>query len=240
MNTQVDHLVKKTWAKFTTLPPDTRLMIAVSGIPGSGKTALATMMTNRINEIYASENTSSFSNNPIAAALPMDGYHLTRAQLSAMPDPAHAFARRGAAFTFDGEKFLALVHDLRKPLTPDSRSIYAPSFDHAVKDPVDNDIEIPASCRVIFFEGNYLSLDKVPWSTAAGLMDELWFVHVDFEVARERLVRRHVKAGIAKDKAEAEKRVAENDLINGAEILENRLPVQEIVSSIYDPDWEKS
>lgn len=170
----------------------------------------------------------------------MDGYHLTRAQLSAMPDPTHAFARRGAAFTFDGEKFLTLVQDLRKPLTADSKSIYAPSFDHAVKDPLDDDIEIPASCRVVFFEGNYLSLDKVPWSTAAGLMDELWFVDVDFEVARGRLVRRHVKAGIAKDKAEAEKRVAENDLINGAEILENRLPVQEIVSSIYDPGWEKS
>ena len=170
----------------------------------------------------------------------MDGYHLTRAQLSAMPDPTHAFARRGAAFTFDGEKFLDLVRQLREPLTESSESIYAPSFDHAVKDPVEGDIAIPASCRVIFFEGNYLSLGRDPWSKVAGLMDELWLVDVDFEVARRRLVRRHVKAGIAADEAEAEKRVAENDLVNGEEILKFRLPVQEIVSSIYDPAWEKS
>ncbi|OQE21258.1 hypothetical protein PENSTE_c012G09498 [Penicillium steckii] len=237
MNAQVDHLVKKTWAKFCTTPDDARLMIAVSGIPGSGKTALATQMTQHMNAIYASENPSAA---PIATALPMDGYHYTRAQLSAMPDPTHAFARRGAAFTFDGEKFLQLVQELRKPITPQSGSIYAPSFDHAVKDPVEGDIAIPASCRVIFFEGNYLSLGKEPWDRVAGLMDELWFVEVDFEVARGRLVRRHVKAGIARDESEAEKRVAENDLVNGEEILEFRLPVQEIVSSIYDPTWEKS
>lgn len=226
-------------AKFCTTADDARLMIAISGIPGSGKTALANMMTQRINKIYASENPSAAAA-PIATFLPMDGYHLTRAQLSAMPDPTHAFARRGAAFTFDGEKFLNLVLELREPVTGETKDIYAPSFDHAVKDPVDGDIAIPASCRVIFFEGNYLSLGKEPWSIVAGLMDELWFVDVDFEVARKRLVRRHVLAGIARDEAEAEMRVDENDLVNGEEILDFRLPVQEIVSSIYDPAWEKS
>ncbi|KAJ6002771.1 Phosphoribulokinase/uridine kinase [Penicillium sp. IBT 35674x] len=237
MNPQVEHLVKKTWAKFRSTPDDARLMIAVSGIPGSGKTALANMMTQQINKIYASENPSS---TPIATAVPMDGYHLTRAQLSAMSDPDHAFARRGAAFTFDGEKFLELVQALREPLTLSSTALYAPSFDHAIKDPVDDDIAIPASCRVIFFEGNYLSLNKGPWDLAAGLMDELWFVDVDFEVARTRLVKRHVKAGIAKDEEAADKRVRENDLVNGKEIVDCRLPIQEMVSSIYDPTWEKS
>lgn len=169
----------------------------------------------------------------------MDGYHLTRAQLAAMPDPAFATARRGAAFTFDGEKFLALVRALRTPITSQTGSLYAPSFDHAVKDPVDDDIAIPAECRVIFFEGNYLSLNKEPWNTAAGLMDELWFVDVDFEVARKRLVARHIVAGIASDEIEADKRARENDLVNGREIVDYRLPVQEVVSSIFDPVWER-
>lgn len=212
-------------------------MIAVSGIPGSGKTALADMMANRINQIYASENPGS---TPIATALPMDGYHYTRAQLAAMPDPAHAAARRGAAFTFDGHKFLQLVRALRNPLGPGAKSLYAPSFDHAVKDPVDDDIVIPVTNRVIFFEGNYLSLNKEPWNEIAGLMDELWFVDVDFEIARKRLVRRHVKAGIAKDETEASKRAEQNDLVNGREIVDFQLPVQEVVNSIYDPAWEKS
>ena len=66
----------------------------------------------------------------------MDGYHLTRAQLSAMPDARTAHARRGAAFTFDAPAFLELVKKLRQPLCPESQTIYAPSFDHAIKDRV--------------------------------------------------------------------------------------------------------
>lgn len=194
-------------------------------------------MSHRINALHALENPSS--PNPIATSLPMDGYHLTRAQLSALPNPTHAFARRGAAFTFDAYKFLDLVRALREPLTPLTKPIYAPSFDHAVKDPVDDDIAIAPTVRVIFFEGNYLSLNREPWDQIAGLMDELWFVEVDFEVARRRLVRRHVKAGIAANEEEADVRARENDLVNGREIVEFRLPVQEVISSIYDPAWER-
>ncbi|KAL4921190.1 P-loop containing nucleoside triphosphate hydrolase protein [Aspergillus aurantiobrunneus] len=233
MESQVAPLVDKIWKKFQNTPANARLLIAVSGIPGSGKTELAILMARRINQIYGAENEGL-----IAATIPMDGYHLTRAQLAEMPDPEYAIARRGAAFTFDGEKFLALVRALREPLTSQTQTLHAPSFDHAVKDPVDNDIPIAATRRVIFFEGNYLSLNKEPWSSAARLMDELWFVDVDFDIARQRLVKRHVKAGIAKDEADAEKRANENDLINGREIVDCRLDVQEIIRSFYDPGWE--
>lgn len=167
----------------------------------------------------------------------MDGYHLTRAQLSAMPDPANAHARRGAAFTFDGHKFLTLVKLLREPLSASTQTLYAPSFDHAVKDPVDDDIPILPSARVVLFEGNYLSLDKEPWNLAARLMDELWFVEVGFDRARQRLVKRHVKAGIARDEEDAHKRVTENDLVNGHEIVEERLQVDEVVASREDAEW---
>lgn len=167
----------------------------------------------------------------------MDGYHLSRAQLSAMQDPATAHARRGAEWTFDAPAFLALVRTLRQPLAPESRTVHAPSFDHAVKDPVENDIPIPPTARVVVFEGNYLSLGKGEWEEAARLMDELWFVEVDFEVARRRLVRRHVEAGIAATEEEAGERADENDLVNGREIVEGRLAVQEIVVSREDEAW---
>lgn len=164
----------------------------------------------------------------------MDGYHLSRAQLSAMPDAITAHARRGAAFTFDGESFLKLVKKLREPLLPESRTLYAPSFDHAVKDPVQDDIAIPAAARVIIFEGNYLSLKQSPWRDAAELMDELWFVEVDFDVARQRLVSRHIKTGVAKDVEDAHKRVTENDLVNAKEIVEDRMEVHEVIVSKAD------
>jgi pantothenate kinase len=167
----------------------------------------------------------------------MDGYHLSRAQLDAMPDPTNAHARRGAAFTFDGKSFLSLVKKLRQPICPETQTLYAPSFDHAIKDPVDNDIAIPTSVRIVIFEGNYCSLDKDPWNQAAELMNELWFVDVDFDVARKRLIHRHVKAGIAANEEEAGKRADENDLVNGREIVDNRLDVHELVKSLDDATW---
>lgn len=167
----------------------------------------------------------------------MDGYHLSRAQLDAMPDPTNAHARRGAAFTFDGKSFLNLVKRLRDPICPETQTLYAPSFDHAIKDPVDNDIAIPPSVRIVIFEGNYCSLNKEPWNEAASLMDELWFVSVDFKVARERLMYRHVKAGIAANEEEAGKRADENDLVNGQEIVDHRLDVHELIESKQDESW---
>lgn len=71
-----------------------------------------------------------------------------------MPDPENAHARRGAEFTFDGEGFLRLVQDLRKRVTLSSATIFAPSFDHAVKDPKENDIAILPSHKIVLFEGN--------------------------------------------------------------------------------------
>ncbi|KAF2142526.1 uncharacterized protein K452DRAFT_226618 [Aplosporella prunicola CBS 121167] len=238
MEDQVNHLVGKTWRQYQQLPKSQRLLIGVSGIPGSGKTTLAAMVALRLNELHRAESPGASADEPpIAAFVPMDGYHLSRAQLDAMPDPDTAHARRGAAFTFDGKSFWELVKELRKPLTPESQTLYAPSFDHAVKDPVADDIAIAPTTRVLVFEGNYLSLDREPWRDAAKLMDESWFVEVDFDVARERLVSRHVKAGIAKDEDDAHKRVTDNDLINGKEIVDESLKVDEVVTSKYDADW---
>ncbi|KAI1808881.1 P-loop containing nucleoside triphosphate hydrolase protein [Daldinia bambusicola] len=242
MEDQVTRLVDKVWEKFQQLPADRRLLIAIAGIPGSGKTTLSQILTAALNARHATLHPELPEPVPPAVFVPMDGYHLTRAQLSAMPDPALAHARRGAEFTFDGRAFLALVKWLRAvpppPLQPQQQqTVYAPSFDHAVKDPKPDDIAILPTHRVVVFEGNYVCLDKEPWREAAQLMDERWFVEVDFETARKRLVKRHVEAGIAKDEEEAGKRADENDLVNGAQIVKERVDVDEIIKSKEDGNW---
>ena len=209
-------------------------------IEGTGKTTLAAKISDALNERFRSTApaVATGSTHPLAAFIPMDGYHLTRAQLSAMPDPDAAHARRGAAFTFDGNAFLKLIKSLREPLTPESKTLYAPSFDHAVKDPVDNDIPIAKTTRVLIFEGNYIALDEEPWREASGLMDEIWFVDVDEGRAKERLVERHVKAGIAKDTDDAAKRAEDNDLPNGREIVQKRIQCHEVIKSREDAGWK--
>ncbi|KAI1178689.1 P-loop containing nucleoside triphosphate hydrolase protein [Nemania sp. FL0916] len=235
MDDQVNRLVDKAWERFQHTPKDQRFMIAIGGIPGSGKTTLSQTVTQALNARHASQQPGA--EEPIAAFVPMDGYHLTRAQLSAMPDATTAHARRGAEFTFDGAAFLTLVQSLRAPLTASSTAIFAPSFDHAVKDPKADDIAIHPGHRIVVFEGNYVVLDKHPWREAADLMDERWFVDVGFDVARRRLVKRHVLAGIARDEEEAGRRADENDLVNGKQIVRDRIGVDEVVVSREDEAW---
>lgn len=197
-------------------------------------------MAKRLNVLHHQDSPGLESSDNVAAFVPMDGYHLSREQLSAMPDPTTAHARRGAAFTFDAPAFLTLVKKLRAPLCPESGTLYAPSFDHAVKDPVPNDIPIHPNTRILIFEGLYLSLGTgaPEWKEAAEMMDELWFVEVDEKRARDRLIARHVKSGIAKDAEDAANRADENDLVNGREISQGRLEVHEMVYSKEDNEWK--
>ena len=155
-----------------------------------------------------------------------------------MPNSEEAIYRRGAAFTFDGEGFVKLVEKLRRPIEPASKTIHAPSFDHAVKDPVEDDIHVAPTIRVVIFEGLYLALDQEPWRDAAQLMDELWFVDVSMDTAVARLVKRHVASGISPDPVHARKRILESDMRNGREVLEYRLPTQETVKSVEDEAWK--
>ncbi|KAK7751872.1 hypothetical protein SLS62_006173 [Diatrype stigma] len=243
MEEQVTRLVDKAWEKFQQTPQDRRLLIAIGGIPGSGKTTLSQKVATALNARHATlhpETPVTEGTASVAAFVPMDGYHLTRAQLAAMPDPVQAFARRGAEFTFDGPAFLRLVEALRVPLTGASGGavVRAPSFDHAVKDPRPDDIAILPRHRIVVFEGNYVCLGREPWRSAAALMDERWFVDVPFDVARRRLVRRHVAAGIARDADEAARRADENDLVNGRLIVEERAsPIDETIVSREDGSW---
>lgn len=170
-------------------------------------------------------------------AMAMDGFHLTRAELDAMPDPAHAHARRGAPFTFNAGRFESLVRQLRAPLSPDAPPVLAPTFDHAVKDPVEGDLAVPASARVVIIEGLYLCLDEDVWRDARALFDEMWFVDVDADVARRRLRERHLRAGIVSTLDEGDQRALQNDIPNGLDLVARRLPVDEVVVSREDGTW---
>lgn len=155
------------------------------------------------------------STEPIAACVGLDGWHLTRAQLDAFPDPKLAHDRRGAHWTFDGEGYVAFIRALRQPILSDasgsSQIVYAPSFSHEKKDPVFDSIAVYPYHRLVILEGLYTFLGIPPWSTASELLDERWWLQIGEEEAEGRLVARHVKTGVAKDLKEAIWRSREND-----------------------------
>lgn len=153
---------------------DGRLLVGITGPPGAGKSTLARAVL------------SGFEP---ACYLPMDGFHLSNAQL----DRLGRRDRKGAVDTFDAAGYVAtlrrVVADYRQ------RDVYVPDFDRALDEPVAAGHVVPAAARLVLTEGNYLALPDGEWAPVRGLLDRLYYVDCPPAVRRERLVRRHVEGG---------------------------------------------
>ena len=192
-----------TAATTVVRPP---LLIGVAGVPGSGKSTLSRGVAKLINAAGVS-----------CAVLSMDGFHYTRAHLDTMADPEKAHARRGSPETFDVARFVAYVRAVRGGV-----SVMAPSFDHAVKDPVEDDVVVDVGTEVVLVEGNYVLGDGEGWGEVKGLLDESWFVECGLEEAMERVVRRQIKDGMGGGEEEVRARVASNDRVNAELVKETQ------------------
>ncbi|OJJ31611.1 hypothetical protein ASPWEDRAFT_697774 [Aspergillus wentii DTO 134E9] len=212
--------------------PKKRFLVAIAGIPGSGKTTTASAVVNRLNSDPSSR----------AALLSMDGFHLSRATLDKLPNREEAYIRRGAPWTFDAPRFVTFVRQLRDwadntPVaSPDSPKevIYGPSFDHEAKDPVENGMEVTSDATIIILEGNYLLLDEPEWQEISTLVDYRVFVDADLQEARGRVARRHVKAGIEKTLEDGFRRVDSNDYLNGITIKLKLIAPDLVVQSLTE------
>jgi pantothenate kinase len=179
-----------------------RWIIGLAGVPGSGKTTLAACLAEAINARTA-PNT--------VVALGMDGFHFTKAELRQFSNPAEAFARRGAPWTFDAtalqQRLLQLRAAAGRAETP------WPGFEHAVGDPVEGAYTVLASTRLVIVEGLYLLHQADGWEAISPLFDERWYLDTPLELAMERLALRHMQAwGMTRE--QAEHRIATSDGLN--------------------------
>lgn len=207
--------------------PQGRLVIGVAGGPGSGKTTLAKAVGKLLNDEKAREGEV-----PFATVVPMDGFHLTRTQLDEMKDPVEAHKRRGAPWTFDGMGVVAMVKKLKQQTRDEI--VKVPTFDHEIKDPVPNGLEVNGATPIVIVEGNYLLLDEEPWNEIGAYLDEKWLIRVDDDVARMRVAKRHVRAGISQTLEEALERVDKNDALNTVFIRQHSKGVDIVIDSIED------
>lgn len=177
-----------------------RVMIAIAGAPGSGKSAIAERVVDVLN---AGEGVS-------AALFPMDGFHYDDAVLEEMKRRPF----KGAIDTFDAH---GLRHMLGRLKANEDDIVAVPVFDRAIEIARAGGRLIPQSVDIIVCEGNYLLAGQSPWDRLKPIFDLTVFVDVGEDDLRNRLRERWRSFGLAED--EIHRKVEENDLPNGRFII---------------------
>lgn len=176
--------------------PGRRMFVAVAGAPGSGKSTLAAKLVTRLND----------RKSDLAALLPMDGFHFDDMLLTRLGRRA----RKGAPDTFDVD---GLRHMLLRLRARDEDAVAVPVFDRQIEVARAGARLIPAETAIIVVEGNYLLLDRPPWSALAPLFDITVRLDVRREVLQKRLDKRWRALGLSAD--EIRRKLADIDLPNG-------------------------
>jgi pantothenate kinase len=123
----------------------------------------------------------------------MDGFHLDDAVLRALG----RHDRKGAPDTFDAEGYVALLRRLSERT---DAVVYAPEFRRELELAAAGAIAVPREVPLVVTEGNYLLHDGA-FAPVRALLTEVWYVDVDPEVRRARLVARHEAHGRSPDAA---------------------------------------
>lgn len=155
-----------------------RVIVGVTGPPGTGKSTFAQQLVAHAGAV--------------ASYVPMDGFHLSSAQLTRLG----RLSRKGAPDTFDVDGYVATL--IRIVADHAVGDVYVPDFDRALEEPVAAGRVVPADARLVVTEGNYLGL----WDGVRPLLTRLYYLDTDRDARRTRLLARHIAGGRSENEAQ--------------------------------------
>ncbi|MFF7729665.1 nucleoside/nucleotide kinase family protein [Streptomyces sp. NPDC008001] len=191
-----------------------RTVLGLAGPPGAGKSTLARALVAELERKYGAGS---------AAYLPLDGFHLSNAQLERLG----LTGRKGSAPSFDVWGYADL---LRRVVEERDRDIYVPDYDRTLHEPVAARHLVPPSARLVVTEGNYLACDEPGWRDARRYLAEVWYLETPDEVRQGRLLERQMTGG--RDAAAARAWVQGNDAPNGEKVKASRTGCDRILSTV--------
>lgn len=178
-----------------------RFLAALAGPPASGKSTVAEELRDAVLALGKR-----------CEVVPMDGFHLDNPILVARG----LLPRKGAPETFDAAGFAAMINRLKQ-----GDEVIIPTFDRSRDIAIAGARAIPAECKILIAEGNYLLFDDPAWRPLASLWSLSIFLNVAEPVLEARLIQRWLDHGLTPDAARA--RAEGNDLPNARRILAARL-----------------
>ena len=172
------------------------MIVAIAGPPAAGKSTLARKLVNDLNSVGLS-----------TCYCPMDGFHLTNAQLD-----ANGLRRvKGRIDTFNAIAFANAVARAAA-----REAFWWPQYSRQRHEPMPKGIWIKGKEAACVIEGNFLLVDKAPWRSAAKSYALRIFVDAPDAVLRRFLLRRHMRGG--KSESEAREKVRQTDMPNARAI----------------------
>ena len=159
-----------------------RIIVAIAGPPGVGKTTITQKLSGLINK----------QRSGMCSILPMDGYHFDDIYLEHMAWRA----RKGAPHTFDVGGF---AHMLSRLIANNEKQIAVPVFDRSIEIARAGARMIPQSVNIVLTEGNYLLLKQAPWDKLAVYFDTTVMLKASRITLEKRLQNRWIKHGLSSD-----------------------------------------
>ncbi len=181
---QFYHPLAKTLFSMCSSVP--RLMVAVAGPPGSGKTAFATILVAVVNAEAPDD---------LAVLVGLDGWHYSNEYLATHfidRDGERVALRsiKGAPETFDAAGAYGCLSKIRR-----GGHVSFPVYSRRLHEPVPKGGSVDSHHKIVVVEGNYVLLDEDPWWRIRGLFDVRIFIFAPREILVASLTERHQRGG---------------------------------------------